>query len=138
MESPTALALLTGLLIGYLAALPLFALAGLASLQYFYHAYDSTPSQLRRFLATLKFPFSLYRGRYWQQMYGVFDNARSWYIARTALLIVTFWASAGWAAFTVVNSEEPLDNRLIAAGFILFYAITSAVVISFGRRLLRA
>ncbi len=138
MDSPTALALLTGLTLGYLAALPLFALAGLASLRYFYHTYDATPSQLRRFLAALKFPFNLYRGRYWQQMYTVFDNARSWYIARTALLIVTFWASSGWAAFTVFNGDEPLENRLIAGGFIFLYAVSSSVVISFGRKMLRS
>ncbi|MCC6612739.1 MAG: hypothetical protein IT320_04625 [Anaerolineae bacterium] len=130
--------LLIGLFVGFLVSLPLFALVGLASLQYFYHAYESTPDQLDRFLARQSFPFSIYRSRYIQQMGDTFQTTRAWYVARTALLVIVFWATFGWVVTTLAQPNTPLAYWLILGAFFLVYLIMSAILLGFGRALVEA
>ncbi|MCL4249140.1 MAG: hypothetical protein KJ065_13415 [Anaerolineae bacterium] len=130
--------LIAGLLVSFVVSLPLFALVGLASLQYFYHAYESTPDQLDRFLARQAFPFSIYRAGYVQQMFNAFQTARAWYVARTALLVIVFWTTFGWAVFTLAQPNTPLADWLILGAFFLIYLIMSAILLGFGRGLVEA
>ena len=130
--------LLIGLFFGFVVSLPLFALVGLASLQYFYHAYESTPDQLDRFLARQTLPFSIYRSPYIQQMFNAFQTSRAWYVARTALLVIVFWATFGWAVFTLAQPNTPIVYWLILGVFFVLYLIMSAILLGFGRALVQA